>query len=227
MKISQWLFDVSFKHQFKNSPEFPSGFSFHLHPKFPHGFPPPPTTTIPGDSPQNPQDFACLEVGSWHQIARQISCITQLCNCYSNTNNKMLIHEGNSSISVFPLLIDTSQFYSFCSYNQTDIDADNTNNSTTTPTPVSTVLKLTEVVQWIVLRLHLCDHFINHKFDNSVNEVLSWFDINRLVTCQIITYKTCLAIRKKFHIQLDLKFANATWSLLLSYILMTCCAISY
>ena len=39
------------------SPEFTRGFSFHLQPKFPRGFPPP-TTTIPGDSPRNPRDFA-------------------------------------------------------------------------------------------------------------------------------------------------------------------------
>ena len=42
----------------KISLEFPRGFSFRLLPKFPHGFPPP-ATTIPGDYPCNPRDFAC------------------------------------------------------------------------------------------------------------------------------------------------------------------------
>ena len=52
----------------KISPEFLCGFLFHLQPKFPRGFPPP-TTKIPGDSPQNPRDFArniclfCLHKG--------------------------------------------------------------------------------------------------------------------------------------------------------------------
>ena len=41
----------------KISAVFPCRFSFHLQPKFPRGFPPP-TTKIPGDSPQNPRDFA-------------------------------------------------------------------------------------------------------------------------------------------------------------------------
>ena len=73
VKISQWWFDVflrwikmftglgktslSFQQGFENSPEFPSGFSFHLQPKFPHGFPPPKTTSL-GDPPLNPRDFA-------------------------------------------------------------------------------------------------------------------------------------------------------------------------
>ena len=46
---------------FKISPEFPRGFSFHLQPKFPCGFPPP-ATKIPGDSLQNPRDFARWDV---------------------------------------------------------------------------------------------------------------------------------------------------------------------
>ena len=46
-----------FNPDLKISHEFPCGFSFHLQPKFPRGFPPP-TTTILGDSPQNPRDTA-------------------------------------------------------------------------------------------------------------------------------------------------------------------------
>ena len=42
-----------------NFPEFPHGFSFHLQPTFPCGFPPQ-TTTIPGDSPRNPRGFVSL-----------------------------------------------------------------------------------------------------------------------------------------------------------------------
>ena len=38
-------------------PEFLCEFSFHLEPTFPRYFHPP-TTNIPGDSPQNPCDFA-------------------------------------------------------------------------------------------------------------------------------------------------------------------------
>ena len=75
MKISQWRFDVilwwikmftglgklpsHFNLDLNISPELPRGLSFHLQPKFPSGFPPP-TTTIPGDSPQNPRDFTRL-----------------------------------------------------------------------------------------------------------------------------------------------------------------------
>ena len=55
--LQVWETCLSFQPQFENSPEFPHGFSFHLQPKFPHGFSPP-TTTIPGDSPQNPWDIA-------------------------------------------------------------------------------------------------------------------------------------------------------------------------
>ena len=52
-----------FNPDLKISPEFLRGFSFHLQPKFPRGFPPP-TTKIPGDSPQNPRDFARWELSS-------------------------------------------------------------------------------------------------------------------------------------------------------------------
>ena len=54
---------LSFNPDLKISPEFLRGFSFHLQPKFPRGFPPP-TTKIPGDSPRNPRDFARW-VGGW------------------------------------------------------------------------------------------------------------------------------------------------------------------
>ena len=53
----------------KISPEFLRGFSFHLQPKFPRGFPPP-TTKIPGDSPENPRDFARWEHSHARMIAR-------------------------------------------------------------------------------------------------------------------------------------------------------------
>ena len=46
-----------FNHVLKISPGFPRGLSFDLKPKFPHRFPPS-TTTIPRDSPPNPQHFA-------------------------------------------------------------------------------------------------------------------------------------------------------------------------
>ena len=48
---------LSFQPDLKISPEFPREISFHLQPKFPRWFPPP-TTTILGDSSQNPRDFA-------------------------------------------------------------------------------------------------------------------------------------------------------------------------
>ena len=47
-----------FNRDLKISPEFPRGFSFHLQPKFPCGFPP--TTTIPEDSLQNTQGLRLL-----------------------------------------------------------------------------------------------------------------------------------------------------------------------
>ena len=50
-----------FNPDLKNFSEFPFGFSFHLQPKYPRGFPPP-TITIPGDSPRNPQNFARWDI---------------------------------------------------------------------------------------------------------------------------------------------------------------------
>ena len=80
MKISQSWFDVilwwvkmftglgklptHWNRNLKVSPEFPRGSSSHLQPKFPRGFPLP-TTTIPGDSPQNLRDFARWGLFGW------------------------------------------------------------------------------------------------------------------------------------------------------------------
>ena len=69
----------------------------------------------------------------------------------------------------------------------------------------------------------------NQKFDNAMNEGLSWFGINLVVSFQDITHNMFCNLAKT-HIQLTLKFANSTWSLLFSYIddtLRVYCAISY
>ena len=64
----------------KISPEFPSGFSFYIQPKFPCGFPPPPTT-IPKDSPPNPGDFA-----RWVSWMLDTSLIRSMSSIYSKKN---------------------------------------------------------------------------------------------------------------------------------------------
>ena len=71
--------------------------------------------------------------------------------------------------------------------------------------------------------------FFNQKFDNIVNEGLSWFGVNLMVSFQDITQNMFCNFARS-HIQLTLKFTNSTWSLLLSYIndtLSVYCAISY
>ena len=64
MLISQWWFNVIlwWNKIFTGLGKFPSHFDPYLKisPEFPCGFPPW-TTTIPRDSPKNPQDFACSE----------------------------------------------------------------------------------------------------------------------------------------------------------------------
>ena len=60
-----------FNPNLKISAEFPRGFFFDLQLKFPRGFPPP-TTTIPGDSQQNPQDVA-----RWVRFTLQNLCLTR------------------------------------------------------------------------------------------------------------------------------------------------------
>ena len=72
--------------------------------------------------------------------------------------------------------------------------------------------------------------FFNQKFDKGVNEGLNRFGINLMVSFQDLLHKICFEIWQKSHIQLTLKFANSTLSLLLSYIddtLSIYCAISY
>ena len=70
-----------FNPNLKISPEFLRGFSFHLQPKFPRGFPPP-TTKIPGDSPWKPRDFArwadlpTLTHSEWHSRVNYKICLT-------------------------------------------------------------------------------------------------------------------------------------------------------
>ena len=57
----------------------------------------------------------------------------------------------------------------------------------------------------------------NQKFDNGVNEALSYFAINPMVSFQDKRlHITCFAISLIFHIQLSLKFTISTWCFLLS-----------
>ena len=79
------------------SPEFPRGFSFHLQPKFPRGFPPP-TTAIPGDSPQNPRDFA-----RW---AYRISWLEDICfTPLSKWEENLGVNSEARQISIVPIII--------------------------------------------------------------------------------------------------------------------------
>ena len=57
--------------------------------------------------------------------------------------------------------------------------------------------------------------FFNQKCD--VNEGLSWTGVNLMVRFQDIIQNMFCNLAKS-HIQLTLKFASSTWSLLLSYI---------
>ena len=59
--------------------------------------------------------------------------------------------------------------------------------------------------------------FFHQRFDYGVNEVLSWFGINLMVSFQDIT-QNLFFILPKSHIQLPLKFTISTWILLLRYI---------
>ena len=62
-----------------------------------------------------------------------------------------------------------------------------------------------------------------------MNEGLSWFDINLMVSFHDII-QDMFCVWQKSHIQLTLKLAISTWSLLLSYIddtLGVYCAICY
>ena len=58
--------------------------------------------------------------------------------------------------------------------------------------------------------------FFNRKFDNCVNERLSWIGIILMVSFQDITQN--MQISKNLTSQLTLKFTISTWSLLLRYI---------
>ena len=74
--------------------------------------------------------------------------------------------------------------------------------------------------------------FFDQKFDSGVNEVLSWFGINLMVSFQDITQNMFCNLAKISH-PADLVIyykCISTWSLLLSYIddmLSVYCAICY
>ena len=60
--------------------------------------------------------------------------------------------------------------------------------------------------------------FFYQKFDNNVNEMLSWFGINLMVSFYDITHIMFRNLAKMSASQPTLNLTISTWSLLLSYI---------